>query len=154
MFFVSAGIAYAIGRSLARLERHISDVTEVKFIATFVKSMCFLIGFVLFAHAVPQLRSLGNALLAGVSVISIVIGVAAQSSLSNWIAGFSLVASKAIKIGESVKLDTQAGSVTGRVRSISLSYSYLVDANGQEITVPNSVFMGSVITRLEPVKSE
>ncbi|HYR34397.1 MAG TPA: hypothetical protein VEQ87_08925 [Burkholderiales bacterium] len=43
--------------------------------------MAYLIAFVLYAHVVPEGRSLGTALLAGVSVVSIILGLAAQSTL-------------------------------------------------------------------------
>ncbi len=61
--------------------------------------LIYLFGIAAFAHVVPELRTLGTALLAGASIISVVLGLAAQDTLGNLIAGFSLVASKAIRVG-------------------------------------------------------
>ena len=46
---------------------------------------------VLYAHLIPALRSMGTALLTGVSVVSVIIGLAAQNTLGNLIAGISLL---------------------------------------------------------------
>ena len=51
----------------------------------------YLCALVLWAHLVPLLRHLSTALLAGVSIASVVIGLAAQSTLGNVISGFALL---------------------------------------------------------------
>jgi small conductance mechanosensitive channel len=50
-------------------------------------AMIWVIILILYAHLIPVLRSMGTALLAGASVASVVIGLAAQSTLGNLVAG-------------------------------------------------------------------
>jgi len=50
-----------------------------------------LMAAILCAHLVPVLRALGTAMLAGASVASIVLGLAAQNTLGNLIAGVALL---------------------------------------------------------------
>jgi len=94
------GVLFALGaillglaiRAFARgLELRLSDVTGVRFFGSFAQALVYLTAFVLYAHVVPDLRTLGTALLAGVSVVSVVVGFAAQQTLGNLVAGLALV---------------------------------------------------------------
>jgi len=70
---VFVGAAAIVGALVKRLERHVehrlSDVTGLRFATAFLQVAVYLVAFVLYAHVVPELRSLGTALLAGVSQI-------------------------------------------------------------------------------------
>jgi small-conductance mechanosensitive channel len=139
-----------IRRAERRFESHLSDTTALRFISAFAQVLVYLIGFVLYAHIVPELRSLGTALLTGVSVASVVVGLAAQTTLGNLVAGFSLVLYRPIRIGDSVQVMAPTGVVTARVKIISLGFTILGDDKGNEIVIPNSVMMGSTVIKLNP----
>lgn len=146
-FGVAVVISLLIRRLVRRVRKHLTDVTALDFISAFVQSLTWLFAFIAFAHVVPELRSLASALLAGVSVISLAVGIAAQSTLGNLIAGFSLVLSRVLHVGDHVVLGSPVGTITGTVKLISLSTTLLVDDSGREVVVPNSVVMGSSVTR-------
>src|SRR5262249_43750204 len=107
-----------------------------------------LVSFVLYAHLVPELRALGTALLAGVSVVSVVVGLAAQSTLGNLVAGLSLVLYRPIRVGDRVQLNTPKGLVTATAENVSLGYTILRDDDGDEVIVPNSVMVSTIVIRL------
>ena len=90
-FLLATLLVLLIRRAERRFESHLSDTTALRFISALVQVLVYLMGFVLYAHIVPELRSLGRALLTGVSVASVVVGLAAQTTLGNLVAGFSLV---------------------------------------------------------------
>jgi len=123
-------------------------VTGLRFASAFLHVVVYLVAFVLYAHVVPELHSLGTALLAGVSLVSIIVGLAAQNTLSNLIAGFSLVLYRPLRVGDHVQLNTPKGVVSARVEDISLGYTMLRDADGNEVIVPNSVMVSNVVIRL------
>ena len=148
VFALASLLALAIRRSTRRIERGLSDITVLQFVSVFAQFLAYLAGFVLYAHLVPPLRALGTALLAGASVASVVVGLAAQDTLGNLIAGFSLVLSKAVGIGDSIRLYCPVGILSARVRAISLAFTVLVDGDGNEVVVPNSVMMSSAIVRV------
>lgn len=145
---IASVVVMLIRRATRRIERHLTDVTALGFVSAFAQLLTYLFGFVLYAHLVPELRALGTALLAGVSVISVIVGVAAQSTLGNLVAGFSLVLSKTIHVGDTVQLGSPVGTISARVQVISLGYTVLIDQEGREVVVPNSIIMGSTITRI------
>ena len=141
--------AILIRRFTLRLEARLSDVTVLRFISMLAQLSVYLIALVLYAHLIPPLRTIGTALLAGASVLSVVAGLAAQDTLGNLIAGFSLVMSGAIREGDTIKLYCPVGMITAKVRVISLGFTVLTDQEGNDVVVPNSVIMGSAIMRLE-----
>jgi moderate conductance mechanosensitive channel len=126
-------------------ERHLTDVTALRFVVQLLQVCAFVVAFILYTHLIPPLRALATALLTGVSVVSIVVGVAAQNTLGNLIAGFSLVLYHPFDVGDVVQLTTPKGLTTGTVEALALGYTRLRDAEGAAIIVPNSVMVSSVI---------
>jgi len=148
-FGLASIAALLMRRAARRMGQHLTDVTALEFVSSFAQFLAYLFAFVIYAHLIPELRALGTALLTGVSVISVVLGVAAQNTLGNLVAGFSLVMSRTIHVGETVSLKSSVGAMSGKVRLISLGHTVLLDEQGREVVVPNSVIMGSAITRVD-----
>ena len=101
---LSIFLALAIRRTERRIEQRLSDTTALRFVSTLAQLLAFIVGFILYAHLVPELRALGTALLAGVSVVSVIVGLAAQNTLGNLVAGLSLVLYRPIRVGDTVQL--------------------------------------------------
>ena len=149
LFLALASLVVVLIRSASRrVGKHLSDVTALQFVSALAQTGTYLIAFVLYAHLIPELRALGTALLAGVSVVSVVVGMAAQSTLGNLIAGFSLVLYRELRVGDSICIDSPKGVVTARVELISLGFTILRDAQQQEVIVPNSTMMNSTVVRV------
>ena len=146
VFFGIAVVAARLIRLVANhSERHLTDVTALRFVVQLLQVCAFVMAFTLYTHLIPPLRAFATALLAGVSVVSIVLGLAAQNTLGNLIAGFSLVLYHPFRVGDVVQLNTPKGLTTGTVESLSLGHTRLRDAEGAEIIVPNSVMVSSVL---------
>lgn len=151
---VFAAIA-VMGSRLARAfvkkgARHFSNVMAIRYVSDGLRVGIFVAMFILYAHLIPPLQKLGTALLAGVGVASIVIGMAAQSTLGNLIAGISLLLYHPVQVGDRVQLTTPKGLEIATVKSLTLGYTVLVSADQERIFVPNSVMAGMVIVRLPP----
>ena len=141
-------LATIVRRIARRAEKRLTDVTALRFAAALIQVLIYIVGFIIYAHLIPELRSLGTALLAGVSVISLVLGLAAQNTLGNLISGLSIVLYRAVSVGDKVQINTPKGSVTATIESLSLGYTLLRDSEGAEIIVPNSVMASNVVVRL------
>ena len=101
--------AYVLSR-LLRTAVHASmtraghlDRTTISFLQQILTALIWVIMLILYAHLIPVLRSLGTALLAGASVASVVIGLAAQSTLGNLVAGVSITIYRPFRLGERCK---------------------------------------------------
>jgi small-conductance mechanosensitive channel len=145
-------LAAMIRRAARRVEPRLSDVTGLRFVSAFAQLLSYLVGFVLYAHLIPELRALGTALLAGVSVVSVVVGLAAQNTLGNLIAGLSLVLYRPIRVGDKVQLNSPKGLITATVELVSLGFTVLRDDEKHEVIVPNSVMVSSIVIRLRQTK--
>lgn len=149
LFMALATVVAAVIRKAAhRIEPRLSDATGLRFISAFAQLLAYLVGFILYAHLIPELRNLGTALLAGVSVVSVVVGLAAQNTLGNLVAGLSLVLYRPIREGDNVEIISPKGLITARVENISLGFTVLRDVDEHEVIVPNSVMMSTVVIRI------
>jgi small-conductance mechanosensitive channel len=155
-FGTAAAVARVIRTFVRRLLSHADHVavdrTGVQFVTQLSQALIYLCATVLYAHLVPVLRQLGTALLTGVSVASVVIGLAAQNTLGNVIAGFSLLLYRPFRIGDRVQLAGPSGLATGRVETLSLGYTVIRADDGRRIIVPNSTMATQVTVNLNDVK--
>jgi small-conductance mechanosensitive channel len=145
---IATGIASGIRRFTRRVESHLSDVTGFRFASAFGQVLTYVVAFIIYAHLIPELHEIQKTLLAGVGVLSVIIGLAAQTTLGNLIAGISLVLYRPFRIGDRIQLSTPGGVKVATVTAISLGYTALSETDQDEIIVPNSVMGSSVITRL------
>jgi small conductance mechanosensitive channel len=93
---------------------------------------------VAYAHLIPGLRSLGTAMLAGASVASIVLGVAAQNTLGNLIAGLALLLYRPFQVGDRLQVQAPGGPEVGTVESVTLGYTILQTFDNRRVVLPNS----------------
>ena len=78
-------------------------------------------------------------LVAGVSVASIVLGVAAQSTLGNAVAGLALLAYRPFRVGHRIQVQAPGGPETGVVESVTLGYTVLRTFDNRRVVLPNSL---------------
>ena len=149
-FVVLAAIGIRVVRVLARrAARHFPDPTAATFLAQFAQVTVVLALMILYAHLVPPLRAMGSALLTGASVISVVLGLAAQSTLANLIAGMALLLYQPFRLGDRLIVNTPKGVMTGTITSLTLGYTLLETATAEDVVVPNIVMATAVIVREE-----
>jgi small conductance mechanosensitive channel len=148
VLFVLAWVGTRVLRlTMSRLEGGLLDRTTMRFFRHMGITLVWVLALIVYAHLIPELRSLGTALLAGASVASIVIGLAAQSTLGNLIAGLSLLIYRPFRIGDSVRLTVPSGVETGRVEDLNLGYTVIRTGDNNLIVVPNSVMASQAIIK-------
>ncbi len=91
---------------------------------------------------------MGTALLAGASVASVVIGLAAQSTLGNLVAGIAITIYRPFRLGDTLQVATPTGNDIGTVELISLGYTTLRAPAGHLIVLPNASAASQVIINL------
>jgi len=75
-----------------------------------------------------------TALLTGVSIVGLAIGLAAQETLANFIAGVVIFWDKPFRIGDTIEID---GSV-GTVRRVTFRSTRMLSGDGEVIILPNT----------------
>jgi small conductance mechanosensitive channel len=113
----------------------------------FLLQLITLLVIVVFALRIVDLNPRAIAL--GGAVTAVVLGLAAQSTLGNVIAGVMLQASRPFRVGERVRLQggTLGATVEGTVASQGLIYTVLARGNGT-ILVPNNAALSATIVPL------
>ena len=114
----------------------------------FGSALIWVIMLILYAHLIPVLRSMGTALLAGASIASVVIGLAAQSTLGNLVAGISITIYRPFRLGDTIQVASPTGTEIGVVENISLGYTTLRTADGRFVVVPNALAASQVSINL------
>jgi len=98
-------------------------------------------------------------LLVGAGFAGIVIGLAAQNSLSGILAGLQLMSSRPFSVGDRVTISTwqygligptyQHGEIlpafTGKVNKIGVIYTEIIEEDGTPIYLPNNVVIGALV---------
>src|ERR1700728_2143283 len=143
---LSRGLRRGVHAAMTR-QGHI-DRTTISFLQQITTAMIWIIMLILYAHLIPALRSMGTALLAGASVASVVIGLAAQSTLGNLVAGIAITIYRPFRLGDTLQVATPTGTDIGTVELISLGYTTLRAAAGHLIVLPNSSAASQVIINL------
>jgi small conductance mechanosensitive channel len=100
-----------------------------------------------YAHLIPALNRVATAMLASVSIASVVFGLAAQSTLANLIAGVSLVFYKPFRMGDELQLTAPTGVETGTVEHMSLGHTTLRTIDDRRV---NSTMLNQVILTSGP----
>jgi small conductance mechanosensitive channel len=124
------------------------DRTSISFLQQICTALIWVVLIILYAHLIPALRSMGTALLAGASVASVVIGLAAQSTLGNLVAGIAITIYRPFRLGDTLQVATPTGTDIGTVELISLGYTTLRAPAGHLIVLPNSSAASQVIINL------
>ena len=124
------------------------DRTTVIFLQQFGVAVIWVLMLILYAHLIPVLRSVGTALLTGASIASVVIGLAAQSTLGNLVAGVAIMLYRPFRLGDRLQVSAPTGTETGTVETLSLGYTTLRTDDGRFVVLPNSVAASQVTINL------
>lgn len=92
------------------------------------------VGVVLFSF--PEVRAVGTSILASAGVVSIVAGLAAQSTLGNLIAGVQIAFTDAIRVGDVVVIEGEWGTIG----EINLSYVVVYIWDERRLILPCTYF--------------
>lgn len=97
--------------------------------------------------AFPGTRGIVTSLFVAAGFASIVIGLAAQSTLSNIISGTLLAITQPFRIGDAVMFRNEFCSV----EDIKLTYTTFRTWDNRRLMIPNSLFQGEVVTNYTAV---
>src|SRR6516164_3742741 len=143
---LSRALRIAVAEACKR-ESHL-DRTTVSFLQQFGIVVIWVVMLILYAHLIPVLRSLGTALLTGASIASVVIGLAAQSTLGNLVAGVAITLYRPFRLGDRLQVSAPTGTEVGNVETLSLGYTTLRTDDGRFVVVPNSLAASQVTINL------
>lgn len=152
-WFATRTVRSLVEGAIRRDSRGLIDRTAARFFVQFARAAIYLVALTAYFHAIPELRALGTFLLAGVSVASVVFGLAASSALSNLIAGMTLLIYFPYRVGDSLRLPVAGSTETAAIESINLGYTQLRSPTGETLVIPNSVMISTAVALVDRARA-
>ncbi|MEV6111889.1 mechanosensitive ion channel domain-containing protein [Streptomyces sp. NPDC052109] len=137
---IAAAIVETTYSRYARAHRDAARVrrvrTQVELIMRVVSAIVIVVAVASMLLTFPAMRAAGASLLASAGIIAAIAGVAAQSTLSNMFAGLQIAFGDMVRIGDTVVVDGEWGTV----EEITLTFLTVRTWDERRITMPVSYF--------------
>lgn len=117
------------------------DTTSFRMFRHIVVAAIYFVGIIVVIFSIPDLRSLSVALFTGAGLAGIVIGFAAQSTLSNIIAGLSLALFQPFRVGDRLNIMNEYGKVT----DLNLRHTVIITWDNRRLIIPNSIISNEAV---------
>jgi small-conductance mechanosensitive channel len=108
-------------------------VTRYRVLRRSISMAILVVGLFSALLVIPEIRAIAGGLLASSAVLALVIGIASQQTLGNFVAGILIAIAQPIRLGDRV---TYAG-VDGVVEEIGVTYTFIRATDGTRLVVPN-----------------
>ena len=138
---VTAVVARLVDRAIARRAVAPEAATRYRVLRRVIVTTIVLVGVLSALLTVPAVRAVAGGILASSAVIAIVVGFAAQRTLSNVISGLLIALSQPLRLGDRVEVDGQKGVV----EEIELSYTFIRRDDGSRVVIPNEKLASDTI---------
>jgi small conductance mechanosensitive channel len=141
VFVIALIGAHLIDRWLTRRSLPPEVVTRYKVFRRGAQAAVITIGLLSALLVIPQVRAVAGGLLASSAVLTIIIGLAAQRTLGNFVAGILIALSQPLRLGDEVEV----GGVTGVVEEIGLTYTFIRTEDESRLVIPNEKLASDTI---------
>jgi small-conductance mechanosensitive channel len=124
-------------------------VTRYRVLRRSLMTAIIFVGVLSALLVVPQVRAVAAGLLASSALIALVVGLAAQRPLANFVAGVVIAFTQPLRIGDQVTVE----EVEGVVEDIGLTYTFLKTPDNSRLVIPNeklasdTILNSTIVTR-------
>jgi small-conductance mechanosensitive channel len=138
---LAAILAKLVDWRMSRRELPPEAVTRYRVLRRSLMSAIIVIGILSALLVIPQVRAVAAGLLASSALIGLVIGLAAQRPLANFVAGVVIAFTQPLRLGDRVTVD----DVEGIVEEIGLTYTFIRTADNARLVIPNEKLASDTI---------
>jgi small-conductance mechanosensitive channel len=128
----------------ARLKRRPLDpgaATRYRVLRRTVATTIVAVGVLSALLTIPAVQAVAGGVLASTAVLGLVIGLAAQRTLSNFVAGILIAVSQPLRLGDRVSIE----GGTGVVEEIGATYTFIRLDDGARLVIPNDKLASDTI---------
>ena len=147
---LAALVAQLVDRRLARRPLDPELVTRYRVLRRTAAFVIVAVGVLSALLTIPAVRTVAGAALASSAVVALVIGFAAQRTLSNAVAGILIALTQPLRIGDRVEVARQ----TGVVEEIALTYTFIRLDDRSRLVIPNDKLASDTIRNSTVVSPE
>lgn len=115
--------------------------TRYRVLQRTVSTIIIVAGVISALLTIPAVRAVAVGVLASTAILGLILGLAAQKTLSNFVAGILIAVAQPVRLGDLVTV----GNQTGRVEEIGLTYTFIRLAEGARLVIPNDTLASDTI---------
>jgi small-conductance mechanosensitive channel len=146
----SAVVAKLVDMRMARRELPPQAATRYRVLRRSVMGVIIFIGVLSALFVIPQVRAVAGGILASSAILGLIIGLAAQRTLSNFVAGVMIGLAQPIRLGDRVGVDEGEGVV----EEIGLVYTRIRQDDRTRLVIPNDRLASDTIKNSTIVSRE
>jgi small-conductance mechanosensitive channel len=135
-------LARLVDRRIGRVLKTPEAMTRYRVLRRSITSVIVFVGILSALLVIPQVRAIAGGILASASVVGIVVGLAAQRTLGNFIAGIMIALTQPVRLGDRVTVT----GVEGIVEEIGLIYTFIRTPDNERLVIPNEKLASDTIT--------
>jgi small-conductance mechanosensitive channel len=150
VILVTAVVARIVDRRMAHRQLPPEAITRYRVLRRSIVATIVALGLLSAAMTVPAVRAAAGTILGSAAVLGLIVGLAAQSTLANFIAGLLIAFTQPLRLGDRIEV---AGS-TGIVEEIGLTYTFIRIDDGSRVVIPNSKLASDTIRNSTIVSRE
>ena len=141
VILVAAVIARIVDLKMARRTLDPVVATRYRVLRRTVTTVIVSVGILSALLTIPAVRAVAGGVLASTAILGLILGLAAQKTLSNFVAGILIAVAQPFRLGDLITVDNQSG----RVEEIGLTYTFIRLADGARLVVPNDTLASDTI---------
>jgi len=143
-------LAKIVDWRMQRRELPPGAVTRYRVLRRSLMSAIIVVGALSALLVVPQVRAIAAGLLASSALVGLVVGLAAQRPLANFVAGVVIAFTQPLRLGDQVTVD----DVDGVVEEIGLTYTFIKTPDNARLVIPNEKLASDTIRNSTIVSRE
>jgi small-conductance mechanosensitive channel len=129
----AAVVAKLVDMRMARRRLPPEAATRYRVLRRSLMGVILFVGVLSALLVIPQVRAIAGGILASSAILGLVIGLAAQRTLSNFVAGVMIAFTQPVRIGDRIEVTDAVGTV----EEIGLTYTLIRLDDGSRLVIPN-----------------
>lgn len=138
---IAGVVARIVDSRMARRTLDPAAATRYRVLRRTISTVIVAVGVLSALLTVPAVRAVAGGVLASTAILGLIIGLAAQKTLSNFVAGILIAVSQPVRLGDLITIDGQSG----RVEEIGMTYTFIRLGDGARLVVPNDTLASDTI---------
>jgi small conductance mechanosensitive channel len=143
-------LARIVDWRMSRRELPPGAVTRYRVLRRSLVTAIIIFGVLSALLLIPQVRAVAAGLLASSAIVGLVVGLAAQRPLANFVAGVVIAFTQPLRLGDRVTID----DVDGVVEEIGLTYTFIRTEDNARLVIPNEKLASDTIRNATIVSRE
>ena len=151
-FLITSSVTLFVTLSFNSLCKHLIDdfnkkhkdkMTASHYLFQTIRTAVWVVGLTIILRQIKPLSTIGDTILGATSIIAVAVGIAAQATFGNYIAGFFLAVHQPFKVGDIIFIKERG--LSGTVQEITFRHTVLLTQEQTDIIIPNTVMNSAVI---------